>query len=70
MQHKTIKRAIDYNLPFITIINKRGFFWLDEQTIKEIDPFNTGIFHVMLKKNGLKIIKKNENLNLYKIVKQ
>ena len=70
MHKTTIKKAIDYNLPFLSIINKRGFFWLHEETIREIDPFNIGIFHVILKKNGVKIIKKNETLNLYKIVKQ
>lgn len=55
-----------FHLPWVILIHRRGFYYIHEKTINEIDPFNTGLFFKILKYHNLKIHTKN-SFKLHKI---
>ena len=65
--YKLTESGLIYNLPFLYIIKKRGFYWISETTVKQYDPLNTGLFQMILDAHNLKITKKNNKLNIFKI---
>ena len=60
--------TISYHLPFLNIIRKRGYYWIHENTVKEYDPFNTGIFSMMLESHNMRIKTHNKQLQIFKII--
>ena len=62
------ENGLMYHLPFLHIIRKKGYYWIHENTVKEYDPFNTGIFITMLESHNMRIKKHNKQLQIFKIV--
>jgi len=60
---------ISYHLPFLPVIRRKGFYWIHENTIKEFDPFNKGLFEMVLESHNLSITDSNNQLKIHKITK-
>jgi hypothetical protein len=60
---------ISYHLPFLQIVRRKGFYWIHENTVKEYDPFNEGIFNLLLESHNLIITEVNNQLKIFKITK-
>jgi hypothetical protein len=60
---------ISYHLPFLPIVRRKGFYWIHENTVKEYDPFNEGIFNLLLESHNLIITEVNNQLKIFKITK-
>jgi len=60
---------ISYHLPFLPVIRRQGFYWIHETTVKQYDPFDSGLFQMLLESHNLLIKEKNNHLKIYKITK-
>lgn len=67
--HQTDDGIVSYHLPFLPVIRRKGFYWIHENTVKEYDPFNRGIFEMVLESHNLSITDSNNQLKIHKITK-